>query len=154
VKCSPALKWFLALLLPLTLGWKLALRPSDPTELKDAIAEFLTQNHFNVVVTGEAINDMYVIEASSAGCRVLVAKILALRDSIDQVQHLARPNDRTFIVFGGMTYDKQPVFLTIVNYLWFRFLVSLGLASHIPPVFAVVSSCDVEQLPWSALRFI
>ena len=157
MKCSPALKWALVLLLPLSIGWKLTLRPDDPFEPKDAIVEFLTQQQYSVVVTSEIINDMYVIGARSDECRLLVAKGLPLRNSIDQVQYIATPNDRTFIVFRGITYEKQPVLLTVASYLWFRFLGALGSGSHIPLVLAVVSSCSAEhaeQLPWNALRFI
>jgi hypothetical protein len=153
VKYSRALRWSLVPLLVLTLGWKLAFRPADnPNQVNDAIVEFLDQHRFSVVVTADIINEMHVIGASSDDCRLLVAKILPLRDSIDQVQYLTKTTDRTFVVFRGMTYNKQPVLLTIVNYLWFRLLLSLGLVSQIPPVLAVVSSCDAEQLPWSVLR--
>jgi hypothetical protein len=145
------------LLLPLTIGWKLTLRPDDPYEPKDAIVEFLTQQHFSVVVTSEVINDMFVIGARSDQCRLLVAKGLPLRNSTDQVQYIATPNDHTFIVFRGIIYDKQPILLTVGSYLWFRVLGAFGLGAHIPLVLAVVSSCDAEraeQLPWSVLRSI
>jgi hypothetical protein len=153
VKCSPALKWSLALLLPLTLGWKLASKPDDPSEVKNFIVEFLAQQQFNVIVTKEAILDIHVIEASSGSCRLLVGNISPYGVDAELVQHFSTATDRTFIVFRGTIYDKQPVLLTTVNYLWFRLLSALGLVSHIPPVLAVVSSCDAEQLPWSLLRF-
>jgi hypothetical protein len=155
VKCSPALKWALAPLLVLTLSWKLALRPDEHSSLvNDAIVKFLAQHQFSVVVTNDIINENPVIRASSGGCRLLVAKILPLRDSIDQIQYLTKMSDRTFIVFRGIIYTKQPVLLTAASYLWFRLIGSLGLVSRIPPVLAVVTSCNAEQLPWNALSFI
>lgn len=156
MKFSPALKWSLVLLLPLTLCWKLAaaLRPDDLAEKNDAIVEFLSQHQFSVVIEDEILDGSPVIAASSGECRLLVGKISPLGDSIDQVQRLATKADRMFIVFRGMIYSKQPVLLTLVNYVWFKSLRRLGLVSHIPLVLAVISSCDAEQLPWSVLGFI
>ena len=79
---------------------------------------------------------------------------LQFQDSIDQVESLATNADRTFVVFRGVIYNKQPVFLTTVSYLWSMSLRRLSLVSQIPPVMAVVSSCDAERLPWDTLRFI
>jgi hypothetical protein len=153
VKFSPALRWSLVLLLPLTLGWKLTLRADSPSEVSNAVVEFLARHQFSVVVTSDIINQMPVVRANSVNCRLLVAKISPLRDSKDQVQYLVSTQDRTFIVFRGAIYNQQPVILTIVNYLGFRLLGALGLATQIPPVLSVVSSCDAAaQLPWDELR--
>jgi hypothetical protein len=156
VKSSPALKWLLVLLLPLTLTWKLAvaLRPADPTDGKNAIVEFLAQYQFRAVIENGKGNELFVIAAQSGDCRLFVAEISPIGYSIDQVQLLVTKFDRTFIVFRGTIYSKQPVFLTVVNYLWFSSLRKLGLVSHIPLVLVVISPCDVEQLPWDVLRLI
>jgi hypothetical protein len=46
------------------------------------------------------------------------------------------------------------VILPIVNHFWFRLLGALRLTSQIPPVLAVVSSCDAAaKLPWGELKF-
>lgn len=156
MKFSPALKWLIATLLPLTLAWKLAvaLRLNNPAEERNAIIEFLIRNQFNVVIVNEMIDEWPVIAARSDECRLLVAKISPRGDSIDQVERLATVFNRTFIVFRGMVYSKQPVFLTLVNYLWFTSVWRLGLVSHVPIVLAVISSCDARGLPWGALRSI
>jgi hypothetical protein len=122
--------------------------------MQDAIVDFLDQNRFHAVVISDMLNDMNVITADSGDCRLLIAKILPLRDSIDQVQYLTKDVGTSFVVFRGRLYKKQPVLLTAINYLWYRILGSLGIASHMPPVLAVVASCDVEQLPWSALSHL
>ena len=44
VNYSPAFRWSLALLLPLTLVWKLAAAPDTSLELKDELVEFLIQS--------------------------------------------------------------------------------------------------------------
>lgn len=156
MKYSPALKWLIVLLLPLTLAWKLAVgfRSNNPAEERNVIIEFLVQNHFNVSIENEKIDESPVIAASSNECRLFIAKISSRGDSVDQVQGLATKFDRTFIVFRGTVYSKQPVSLTMINYLWFTSLRRLDLVSHVPVVLAVVSSCDAQELPWDALRFI
>jgi hypothetical protein len=61
VNCSTALKWFLILALPLTLGLKLIVRPdlsvASEIDVQQKVAEFLRRQHFTVVLsdrTGEA----------------------------------------------------------------------------------------------------
>jgi hypothetical protein len=131
-----------------------ALRTDDPAERTVAIMEFLTQHQFSAVSKDETLGGLPVIEASSGECRLLVARISPLGDSIDQVRSLASKTDRTIIVFRGMVYNEQPVLLTFANYVWFTFLRRLGLASRIPAVLAVISSCDAGHLPWGVLGFI
>ena len=142
-------------MLPLTLCWKLAvaLKPNEPTKA-DPIVEFLAQHQFSVVVGNDILYGSPIITASSSECRLLVAKISPLGDSIDEVHSLATKTDRTFVVFRGAIYNTQPLLLTFLDYVWFRSLSRLGLVSYVPIVLAVVSSCDAEHLPWSELRFI
>lgn len=127
-------------------------RPENRDETQDAIVEFLAAQQFDVTITSNTVEYMPVIEASSDSCHLRVAKISPLGNDADLVRHFGMPSDRVFYVFRGMVYSKQPVLLTVASYLWFRFLRELGLLSRIPPVIAVLSSCDAEQLPWSALR--
>ena len=54
-----------------------------------------------------------------------------------------------FYVFRGIEYQEQPVRRTLANYFWFRFLRELGWVSRIPSVFAVITSCENEQIPWA-----
>ena len=152
VKHSPALKWSIAILLPLTIAWKLAVKPENSIEIEDAIVEFLASQKFEVTVTGETMGNMPIIEANSSSCRLRVAKISPLGHEAEFARRIGMTTDRSFYVFRGTVYGEQPVWLTVASYLWFRFLRELGLVSRVPPVIAVVSSCDVEQLPWSALR--
>ena len=152
VSYSPALKWSVLILLPLTIAWKLAIKREHPIEIQDAIVEFLANQQFDVTVIGETTNDMMpIIEANSDSCRLRVARVSPVRDEVNFVRRLGGPTDHIFFVFRRAVYPQQP-FLTAVSYFWFRFLLKLGLVSRIPPVIAVVSSCNAEQLPWSVLR--
>jgi hypothetical protein len=151
VKHSPALRWAIVILLPLTIALKLAVKPENPNEIQDAIVEFLASQQFDTAVTGELLQHIPIIEASSDSCRLRVAAISPLGNEANLVQTLGAPTDHIFFVFRRTIYTQQPVRLTVASYLWFRFLRELGLVSRVPPVLAVVSSCDAEQLPWSAL---
>ena len=148
---SPALKWSVVILLPLTIGWKAAATPENPAEIQQAIVEFLTELQFDVSVTDESMEYMGVVEARSRSCQLRVAKISPLGHEADLVRRANSPSDRTFYVYRGTVYAEQPVRLTVAGYLWFRFLRELGWVSRVPPVLAVVTSCNAERLPWSAL---
>jgi hypothetical protein len=154
VKFSRALRWFLVLLLPLTLAWKLVAKPADPNKVRNAIVEFLTQHDFNTLDSRKPLVDIQIIEARSNVCHLLVGNISPYGVDTELVQHLGTATDRRFFVFRGTVYSQQPVLLTVVSHLGFRFLRDLGLVSGVPPVLAVVSSCDAEQLPWSELRLL
>jgi hypothetical protein len=152
MKYSPALRWSVLILLPLTIAGKLAAKPEQPIEVQDAIVAFLANQQFNVTVTGETTDDMPIVEANSDSCRLRVAKVSPVRDEVNFVRRLGGPTDNIFFVFRRAVYAEQPTRLTAVSYFWFRFLLKLRLVSRIPPVIAVVSSCNAEQLPWSVLR--
>jgi hypothetical protein len=153
VKYSPVLKWsILILLLSLTVAWKLAVKPENPIEIQDAIVEFLASHKFDVNITKEMMYYMPIIEARSPSCILRVMRVSPLGDEVDVVRTFGRSTDHFFFIFRGSVYTQQPVRLTVVSYLWFRFLLELGLVSRTPPVIAVSSSCNVEPLPWSALR--
>ena len=66
---SPAFKWFIAVLLPLTIVWKLIAAPhASSNELKDKLVEFLVHHQFNVVVLEEWSDNMPIISASTGRC--------------------------------------------------------------------------------------
>ena len=141
------------MLLPLTIAWKLAVKPEHPIEAQDAIVAFLANQQFDITVTRETSYGMTpIVEANSDSCRLRVARVSPVRDEVNFVRLLGASTDNIFFVFRGAVYAQQPLRLTTVSYWWFRFLLELGLVSRIPPVIAVVSSCDAEQLPWSVLR--
>ena len=148
---SPALKWSVIILLPLTIGWKVAAKPENPVEIQNAIVEFLTKQQFDASVTDENMEYMGIIDARSRSCQLQVSRVSPLGHQAEIVRRASATGDRTFYVFRGTVYPEQPVRLTVASYLWFRFLRELGLVSRVPPVLAVVTSCDAEQLPWSSL---
>lgn len=133
------------------MGWKVVLAPEDPSETYDAVIKFLKDQKFDVRTTGESIEYMPVIEARNETCHLRIAKISPLGYEAELVRRASATNDRIFYVFRGVEYQKQPVRRTLANYLWFRFLRELGLVSRVPPVFAVMTSCGSEQIPWAEM---
>lgn len=148
---SSALKWFIVLVLIPTMGWKFALQPEGLGEIHDAVIKFLKDQKFDVRTTDESIEDMPVIEAKNQACHLRIARVSPLGHEAELVRRSSATNDRIFYVFRGVEYQEQPVRRTLANYFWFRFLRELGLVSRIPPVFAVMTSCRSEQIPWAEM---
>ena len=151
---SRALKWCFVLILLLSVAWKIAIPPDNPNDLKDALVEFLDRNHFTTVLTDEIINDTPIIQATSASCHLQIAKLTPDGSNRDLIQHFAKGADHHFVVFRGAVYKQQPTYLTVIAYLWSRFLRELGLIKHVTPVIAVAanSACEAERLPWGELH--
>jgi hypothetical protein len=153
VKFSPALKWLVLLLLPLSLGWKLAAHPDYTDGLTGKVATFLTRYGFNVVVHKIEMPGLPYILATRGGCQMLVAKPSYRGSDSDMLRSGAPATARVFVVFGGKVYTEQPTWLTVPDYLWSKLLGELGFKPHPTSLIAVIAgkTCDAERLPWSEL---
>jgi hypothetical protein len=154
VNSSGAFRWFIAGVLLLTIGWKIAIQPDDQIYLKEDLVNFLERNHFSVVVTDEMVNYTPIIRATTASCHLQIARLTPDGSNRDLIRHIAAGTDRSFVVFRGTVYDQQPVLWTVLYYLWSRFLRELGLIRHITPAINIAanSSCNAERLPWGELQ--
>ena len=155
---SRAIKWaFLLLLLVLTLGWKLAVRPGGAgvpeREVQRWVAEFLVRQRFAVVGTPTLDEGQPMLRAQAGPCRILVVSSPSLGWDRDLVRRQANPADHVFVVFRGRVYGEQPTFLTVSDFLWARFRRELGFNAQAAPVLAVIATdtCDAERLPWNEL---
>jgi hypothetical protein len=155
VKCSTALKWFLIVALPLTLGLKLGVRPdrsvASEADVQQKVAEFFRRQRFTVALadrTGE-----YMVSASAGPCRILVAKSDPIAWDSAAIRRNATDGDRVFVVFRGRTYEEQPTWLTVPYFLWSRFERELGMRAEAAPLLSVIATagCGAERLPWSEL---
>ena len=148
---SSAFKWILTAVLLLSIAWKVSVPSDDQNDWTDRVVKFFERNHFDVVVTKQMVDYVPIVQASTASCRLQIARIAP--DGVDQdlVRHLTMGTDRLFIIFRGRMYTEQPIFWIRISYLWLARLRELRLTKHIPPVIAVIanSSCDVERLPWN-----
>jgi hypothetical protein len=140
--------------LSLTIGWKIAIKPDNQDYLTENLVKFLERNHFDVVVTDELVNYMPIIRATSASCDLQIARLTPDGSNRDLIGHLTAGTDRSFIVFRGAVYTRQPISWTVFNYLWSRFLRELGLIRRVTPIIAVAAntSCNAENLPWRELQ--
>jgi hypothetical protein len=128
VNFTSAFRLFIAAALLLTIGWKIVIRPDDQNYLKDDLIKFFERNHFNVVVTDEVGHPDTIIQATTASCHLQIARLSPDGSNRDLIRHLAAGiTDRSFVVFRGTVYAQQPVFRTVLNYFWSRFLRKLGL---------------------------
>ena len=160
VKSSPALKWLVLLLLPVTLGLKLAVRPSDDArEFNDKqvqlrVAEFLFRQHFTLASSEKIEDGRPMIVATTGSCRMLVAKSPAVGSDRDVIRRLASAAEHVFVVYRGKVYADQPTWLTVLDFLWTRFRRELGLRTQVAPVLAIIAgpNCGAEQLSWDELR--
>jgi len=118
VTYSPALKWSVIILLPLTIGWKVAAKPENPVEIQNAIVEFLTQQQFDVSVTDENMEYMGMIDARSRSCQLQVSRVSPLGHQAEIVRRASATGDRTFYVFRGTVSPEQPV--RLVSSVWCR----------------------------------
>jgi hypothetical protein len=157
VSCSPAFKWLVLLMLPITLSLKLAARPRvDLHELNDKqvqlrVAEFLFRQHFTVISSEAIAEGRPIIQATAGACRMVVAKSPAIGSDHDVIRHLATSEDRIFVVYRGKVYADQPTWLTVFDFLWDRFRRELGLSAQAAPVLAIIArpNCGAEQLSWN-----
>ena len=120
VNYSPAFKWFIALLLPLTIVWKLTAAPDAVLELKDKLVEFLVNHQFDVVVLEKLMDTMPVIRATTGTCRMLVMKVSPDGWQRDLIRDRAQATDRVFFIFRGKVYTDQPIWLTAAAGWWSR----------------------------------
>jgi hypothetical protein len=157
VNCSTALKWFLILALPLTLGLKLVVRPdlnvASEADVTQKVAEFLRRQHFAVALADRTGEGQYMLRASAGPCRILVAKSDPMAWDSAAIRRNATDGDRFFVVFRGRTYEDQPTWLTVPYFLWSRLERELGMRAQAAPLLSVIATagCGAERLPWSEL---
>jgi hypothetical protein len=157
VKCSTALKWFLIIVLPLTLGLKLVVRPdrsvASEADEQQKVAEFFRRQRFTVALADRTGEGGYLVSASAGPCRILVAKSDPIAWDSAAIRRNATDGDVVFVVFRGRTYDDQPTWLTVPYFLWSRLERELGMPAEAVPLLSVIATagCGAERLPWSEL---
>jgi hypothetical protein len=157
VKCSTALKWFLIVALPLTLGLKLVVRPDQSVaseiDVQQKVAEFFRRQHFTVALSDRTGDGQYMLRADAGPCRILVAKSDPIAWDSAAIRRNATDGDRFFVVFRGRTYDDQPTWLTVPYFLWSRLERELGMRAQAAPLLSVMATagCGAERLPWGEL---
>lgn len=134
-----------------TMTWKIVLQPENLGETREAVVEFLKDQKFDVRMTDESIEDMPVIEARNETCHLRIARVSPFGHEAELVRRASMASDRILYVFRGVEYQEPPVRRMLANYFWFRSLRELGLVSRVPPVFAVMTTCGIGQIPWAEM---
>jgi hypothetical protein len=152
VSYSPAFKWFIGLLLPLTFAWKLAAGAGDPNEIPKMIAQFLKYRAFEDVRTEEVMDGMWAVQARRGDCRLFVVEVSSKGWTRDVIRTFADASDQLFVVVLGSVHAYDSTWLTVTNDIYVRVLRKIGLA-RLAPILGVAASpmCAAEQLPWHEL---
>ncbi len=152
MKYSPAFKWTVGLLLPLTFAWKLAVGADNPNEFTDRIVDFLAQRGFESVTSEEVVDGLPLVRATKGECRIAVVERSGNGWTRQLMRSHGNASDRNFIIFRGRIYDDEPTLLTAANDIYFRTLRRLGWG-RAALVLGVIASpaCDVGRLAWIEL---
>ena len=147
-------KFIMAMLLALTVGWKVAIGLTDNAEkdFKPMLVKFLVRHHFAVSEVND-VDDMSILKAIAGDCRLLVTKD-AQGWNHDIIQQLATVDDRVFFVFRRAIYTSLPTWSAAANDYWLRFLRKIPfIHADDTPIVAVIAParCDAERLPWHEL---
>jgi hypothetical protein len=149
-------------LLVLTLGSKWAVIAYSPPVFngqeekvaEGAVVRFLVRNHFSIVRVGNATFEMEIIEANAGLCRLHVVLSASRGWHRDLIRSMAKPEERSFVVFRGKIYDEQPMLLTVFDFLRYKFLTKIGIAAHAAPVLTIIAepNCGADRLPWNEFQ--
>lgn len=158
---SHTFKWAIAVLILLTIGWKMAIPPDDASNLDGDLIAFFKRNNFSITLADRIVNpdigttDVPIIQANRDSCTLLVAALIFDGSNRQLIESRLAGADRRFVVFRGEIYTEQPIFLAVTNYLWSRFLTELGLGRRQSPALAIGSdaSCNADLLPWTDLHW-
>jgi hypothetical protein len=152
VSFSPALKLLLAVLLPLTLVWKLTVKPENNDQPEKDIVAFLARHGFHAVVAEDMI--LPGIRAVNGTCRMRIMMPSYYGADRDLTRSLVAADESLMFVHQGRIYQEQPILQTVWAELWTRSLRKIGVIDHRVPVLAVVaqSQCEAERLPWDQLQ--
>jgi hypothetical protein len=158
VSFSPALKLLLAVLLLLTLLWKLVVKADNNDQLEDRLMTFLARQGFHAAetedITSQGISVVRGIRAVNGTCSMRIMMPSYNGADRDIMRDLVTADDSLIYVHHGRVYQEQPVLLTISAELWGRALRKMGGTDRHTPVLAVVAQrqCDADRLPWDELQ--
>jgi hypothetical protein len=152
VKPTPAFKWLLISLIPLTFTWKLVAPRPLAHETQQRIIRFLTAHKFNVIEE-TPVKGIPIIRATMGHCTMIVAEVSLDGSTLGMLRHLTTRMDQQFFVFHGTIYRQQPIWLAVTEGHWTKYLRRLGLSERrsAPIMVAATNSCNAERLPWTAL---
>lgn len=159
VSSSRVLKFALLLLvLAVSLGWKLGVRPSDSSDVRDKafqmqVASFLGRQRLVVSVSDRFEEGQPFIRATGGLCRLIVIQSPAIGSDRDVTRQQASRDDEVFVVYRGIVSQEQPTIRTVLDFLWTRLRRELGINTQSVPVLTIIAtkSCQAAEMPWKDL---
>ena len=158
VSFSRGFKWFVILLLSLTLVLKIITRVStadapERASIQQRVNEFLVRQHFSLAPLQSGPDGAPIFGATAGPCRMLISPASPMAWERDAIRRYANANDRVFVVFGGKIYSHQPTWLTVPDFLWVRLQRELGRNLQPTTILTVIAdpTCEADRLPWSEL---
>jgi hypothetical protein len=147
---SPGFKWLLALLVPITLGFKLVTTHDEPRPFVDRLTTFLEMEGFSIV-SNETIALNNALVAARNECRILFAPVSdTLSDEL--IKKMVNQTDRIVFIFHGEAYDKIPNWTTAADRIFSRIITRLGFHSPSPTLRVAASpQCEIGKIPWEKL---
>jgi hypothetical protein len=150
VRFSRALKWLIAILLPLTLAWKLTINADSNDHPEDDVVAFLTRQGFQAAKDANSRGILAV--NGSCSMRAMIAS----NDGADRdmMRSLVAADEILIFVHQGKVYQEQPILLAAWGQLWTRQLRKMGWTDRHESVVAVLAQrqCDANRLPWDQLQ--
>ena len=151
VKPSHGPKLFLATLLVLTLGLKLAVysqqaAPADPDVVNRTVVAFLLQHGFESHLDKRS----GMFDANAGNCRMLITEAAPQGWDRSRVELHAKTIGRLSYVFDGAIYANEPFLAPMIDEYWARVGFKMGLKPSRHPILAVAASddCKMSALPW------
>jgi hypothetical protein len=144
-------KLVVALILALTVGWKIGLglinNQDERDDFNSVLVEFLVRQHFAAFED----SDISGVKAVSPDCRLLITKKETRVWDQDSIKRFASADDRVFFVYRQAVYTTLPNWSIVIDQYWSRFLRKMQFKRPTESaIIAVIASprCNIERLPW------
>jgi hypothetical protein len=154
MSCSSVHRLIFAGLLCLTLAIKVSgavetRGPNADDIIRAQLHGFLRTNGFDDTKLVEIFNPV-AVSGQDGSCRLLILNAAPQGWHRDMLARYATGSDRSFFVFQGKIYQRQPVWRTTLDHYWAMSAHGVGLNVPNRLVLGVVASpgCDAERLPW------
>src|SRR5207245_2325013 len=105
VRPTPAFRWSLVFLIPITFMWKLLVEEHPaPRETEKRIVRFLIVQGFNVTEQ-VLMESVPIVRATKGDCSMIVAQASPDGSTRDIMRHVTATMEQHFVVFRGKIYD-------------------------------------------------